>query len=61
MVARARAARWMAMGTKRARATVAREMATATRVVCDEREGGDGGNRSWFVCVFVCVWRDHKK
>jgi hypothetical protein len=27
----------------------------------DYREGGDGGNGPWFVCVFWCVWRDHKK
>jgi hypothetical protein len=59
--ARARAARWMATGTKRARATAARGMATATRVAGDKREGGDGGNGPWFVCVFWCVWRDHKK
>jgi hypothetical protein len=25
------------------------------------REGDDGGNGPWFVCVFWCVWRDHKK
>jgi hypothetical protein len=60
--ARARAARWMAMAGKRARATVARGMAMATsRVAGDERQGGDGGNGPWFVCVFLCVWRDHKK
>jgi hypothetical protein len=27
----------------------------------DWREGGNGGNGPWFVCVFWCVWRDHKK
>ncbi len=60
--ARARAARWMATATKRARAMVARGMAMATsRVVGNKREGGGGGNGSWFVCVFLCVWRDHKK
>ncbi len=51
----------MAMGTKRARATVARGMATATRVAGNEREGDDGGDGPWFVCVFLCVWRDNKK
>jgi hypothetical protein len=25
------------------------------------REGDYGGNGPWFVCVFWCVWRDHKK
>jgi hypothetical protein len=25
------------------------------------REGDDGGNGPWFVCEFLCVWRDHKK
>ncbi len=60
--ARARVARWMAMATKRARAMVARGMATATsRVAGNKREGGDGGNGPWFVCVFLCVWRDRKK
>jgi hypothetical protein len=24
-------------------------------------EGDDGGNGPWFVCVFLCVWRDHNK
>ncbi len=59
--ARARAERWMATATKRARATAAREMATGTsRVAGNKREGGDGGDGPWFVCVFLCVWRDHK-
>ncbi len=59
--ARLKAARWMAMATKMARATLARGMAMATRVAGDKREGDDGGNGPWFVCVFLCVWRDHKK
>jgi hypothetical protein len=60
--ARARAARWMATATKRARAVAARGMAMATsRVAGDEREGEAGGDGPWFVCVFLCVWRDHKK
>jgi hypothetical protein len=25
------------------------------------REGDDGGDGPWFVCEFVCVWRDHEK
>jgi hypothetical protein len=50
----------MATATKRARAMAARGMATATRVVSNERGGGDGGNRPWFVCVFVCVERPQK-
>jgi hypothetical protein len=25
------------------------------------REGDDGGNEPWFLYVFWCVWRDHKK
>ncbi len=25
------------------------------------REGDDGGDGPWFVCVFLCVWRDHNK
>jgi hypothetical protein len=53
-MARARAARWMAMATKRARVMAAREMAMGTRVAGNKREGGDGGNGPWFVCVFVC-------
>jgi hypothetical protein len=60
--ARVRAARWMATATKRARATATRGMAMATsRVVGNKKEGGDGGNGTWFVRVFLCVWRDHKK
>jgi hypothetical protein len=27
----------------------------------DWREGDDGGDGPWFVCVFWCAWRDHKK
>jgi hypothetical protein len=27
----------------------------------DWEEGGDGGHGPWFVCVFLSVWRDHKK
>ncbi len=27
----------------------------------DWRAGDDGGNGPWFVCVFLCVERDHKK
>ncbi len=27
----------------------------------DRREGDDGGDGPWFVCVFLCVWKDHKK
>ncbi len=61
-MASVRAAKWMAMATKRARVMAARGMATATsRVAGDEREGGDGGDGPWIVCVFLCVWRDHKK
>jgi hypothetical protein len=51
----------MAAATKRARTTAARGMATATKVAGNKREGDDGGNEPWFVCVFLCVWRDHKK
>jgi hypothetical protein len=58
--ARLRTARWMATVTKRARATAARGMATATRVAGNKREGGDGGNEPWFVCVFLCVERPQK-
>jgi hypothetical protein len=50
--ARARAARWLAMATKRARAMAARGMATATWVAGNKREGDDGGNGSWF------TWRN---
>ncbi len=28
---------------------------------CAGREGGDGDKGLWFVYVFLCVWRDHKK
>jgi hypothetical protein len=43
-------------------------MATVTRVASNKEGngkgtrggGGDGGNRPWFMCVFLCVWRDHK-
>jgi hypothetical protein len=38
----------------------ARGMAAATRVAGDEREGDDGGDGPWFVCVFVCVERPQK-
>ncbi len=34
---------------------------TAGRSRYNWREGDDGGNGPWFVCVFWCVWRDHKK
>jgi hypothetical protein len=26
----------------------------------DRREGDNGGNGPWFVCVFLCAWRYHK-
>jgi hypothetical protein len=39
---RARAARWMATPTKRARARVVREMVTATRVAGKKKGNGDG-------------------
>jgi hypothetical protein len=25
------------------------------------REGDDGGDGPWFVCEYLCVWRDHEK
>jgi hypothetical protein len=46
---RARAARWMAMATKRARAMAARGMATMTRVLGNKKgngiEEGDGNQQ----------------
>ncbi len=70
-----RVARAMATASKRELTTVARAMATATkragagvarheghgRSRYDWRERDDGGTGPWFVCVFLCVWRDHKK
>jgi hypothetical protein len=52
----------MATATKRARAavgarvTAARGMAMAiSKVAGDKREGDDGGNGPWFVCMFLFV------
>jgi hypothetical protein len=39
---RASTARWMAMATKRARATAAKGMAMVTRMAGDEKGDGDG-------------------
>ncbi len=56
------AARAMVMATKRA----ARARASATRCkgyghsCYDQREGCDGSNGPWFVCVFACVERPQK-
>jgi hypothetical protein len=58
------AARGIITATNRAmaRARAARWMVTATsRVAGNEEEGDDGGDGPWFVCVFLCVWRNHKK
>jgi hypothetical protein len=62
---RVRAATWMVMpirgkgqlgwwATKRA-------MATNGDNTGNGYDKDDGGNGPWFVCLFWCVWRDHKK
>jgi hypothetical protein len=70
---RARAETWMATPTKRERAT--RVVGNKKGDGNGNKEGNgnqrqhtgngygkdDGGNGPWFVCVFLFVWRDHKK